>query len=298
MLSILIPTYNYDITQLVKNLHEQVKACDIPFEILCIDDGSKEHYSNTNAAINSLEHTSYIINSTNQGRTATRHQLSTKASYKWLLWLDADTQPKHTNFIKQYLSYTNSDYDAIYGGFAYHKTPPESHMRLRWEYGRQKEEQDASIRNKRPYKTIISANFLIKKSLFQTISSRITGHNYGQDNHFGALLKTTNSKVLHIPNEVYHLGFESSISYIKKKEDAARTLLDFYYSDNTIKHDNDLLYTFTRLKKNGVTPLFSWLFRKLQKSLLKNLTSNKPNITFLQLYRLGFMCEEDRKRNV
>ena len=41
MLSILIPTYNYNIEALVAELHAQSTACDIDFEILCYDDGSK-----------------------------------------------------------------------------------------------------------------------------------------------------------------------------------------------------------------------------------------------------------------
>ena len=40
MLSILIPTYNYDVEALVTELHAQSTACGVDFEILCYDDGS------------------------------------------------------------------------------------------------------------------------------------------------------------------------------------------------------------------------------------------------------------------
>ena len=42
MLSILIPTYNYDVFPLVENIHRQCKEATIDFEILINDDASKE----------------------------------------------------------------------------------------------------------------------------------------------------------------------------------------------------------------------------------------------------------------
>ena len=41
MLSVLIPTYNYNAVSLVKELHKQLLDSNIVFEIICIDDGSK-----------------------------------------------------------------------------------------------------------------------------------------------------------------------------------------------------------------------------------------------------------------
>ena len=38
MLSILIPTYNYDVTELVNTLHEQCLQAKLTFEILVLDD--------------------------------------------------------------------------------------------------------------------------------------------------------------------------------------------------------------------------------------------------------------------
>ena len=41
MMSILIPTYNYNAFPLVKAIYEQAQNIDIPFEIICRDDGSQ-----------------------------------------------------------------------------------------------------------------------------------------------------------------------------------------------------------------------------------------------------------------
>ena len=62
MLSILIPTFNYDITALVVEVHKQSKSCNIVFEILVFDDASRDlENKKNNASINTLENTSYTI---------------------------------------------------------------------------------------------------------------------------------------------------------------------------------------------------------------------------------------------
>ena len=41
MLSVLIPTYNYNAFFLVDKIHQQLILAQIAFEIICFDDGSK-----------------------------------------------------------------------------------------------------------------------------------------------------------------------------------------------------------------------------------------------------------------
>ena len=60
MLSILIPTYNYDITKLVTDLHQQATDLEIVFEIIVMEDGS-EKYITENQKINALSGCRSII---------------------------------------------------------------------------------------------------------------------------------------------------------------------------------------------------------------------------------------------
>ena len=57
-LSILIPCYNWDVYQLIKDLQKQcIEEYSIDnFEILCIEDGSKNYFQNnhSNNLINNL----------------------------------------------------------------------------------------------------------------------------------------------------------------------------------------------------------------------------------------------------
>jgi len=296
MLSILIPVYNFNVVTLVNTIHEQARLCNIDFEIICLDDHSNEDISKANSVINALNNTSYVINTENQGRNKTRLLLCEKATYDWLLFLDADVIPKNNNHISNYLTLLDSDYDAVYGGFAYYDKPPKKPYKLRWQYGRHREEVKADQRNKKPYKVIISANFIIKKAVFKTINEQIVGNYYGEDNQLGALLKSNAVKVFHIDNEVYHLGIEPSDMYLKKKEQAALTLLHLYNSNSSIDHDNDLLALFETIKRYRFAGIFAFSHKIFKGLLRKNLIGNHPSISALQWYRIGFMCFEDKKQ--
>ena len=104
MLSILIPTYNYNTLKLVKNLQYQGVKSDVNFEILVLDDASSNSQCSTeNKKINALDHCSFLENEKNVGRTATRNILANKAKYNWLLFLDADVTPLDDKLIASYV---------------------------------------------------------------------------------------------------------------------------------------------------------------------------------------------------
>ena len=108
MLSILIPTYNYSILQLVQNIHQQCIVSSIVFEIICLDDHSNFDFQLENQKINELAHCFYFKNETNLGRTRTRQILAEKAKFNWVLFLDADVIPQIIELINQ-----NKDYYEI-----------------------------------------------------------------------------------------------------------------------------------------------------------------------------------------
>lgn len=289
----MIPVYNYNVVALVTHIHSQLQLCSVPFEIIALDDASTSNVVHDNNSLSNLEFTSYIKSNNNLGRTNARQYLAEKASYEWLLFLDADVMPKTEIFISNYLKCTDSDYEAVYGGFAYHEDLPDSNYRLRWTYGKTHEQISAKERNKRPYKVIISANFMIKKSVFIEINSEIEDKGYGFDNYFAALLKMNSVKVFHIDNEVYHLGIETSKGYLKKKENAAETLLSLYKANKIESHQNDLLLLFIKLKRFKFHYIFSWVYKLLKKPFQHNLLGSKPSMNLLQLYRISYMCHKD-----
>jgi hypothetical protein len=293
MLSVLIPTYNYNVISLVTELHRQLTKESVVFEILCLDDGSKLDVLETNRNIEAFSNTSLLVSNTTNGSLKSRVLLSEKSKYKWLLFIDADTLPKSDTYILNYLKAIDFNKNVFFGGFAYYNNPPENDYMLRWKYGRTHEQVPAKKRNKNPYKLIISSNFLIKKEAFQKLNLHIENSSYGFDNYFSAQLKQNKISIMHLDNEVYHLGIEPSSVYLKKKEQAAESLL-FLSNSNLMKdHDVSLLNLFITLKKVKLNFLISKLYRMLNKTMRKNLTSSNPSIKILQLYRIGYLCSID-----
>lgn len=293
MLSILIPVYNYNISDLVKNIHQQAIEANIIFEIICFDDHSTKHVTANRACIELTKHSKLISSAKNIGRTGARQRLSESASFPWLLFLDADVIPKSNRFIKNYMEAILSGHDAYFGGFAYLKDIPEKQTTLRWKYGKKFEEVDAVIRNRKPYQIIISANFLIKKTVFNKIHTQITKKSYGLDNIFASLLKQNNVKVLHLNNQAYHLGLEKNEIFLKKTETAVNTLLWGFNNRKIAKHDNKLLSIFENLRKFRLNYLMAFLYKMFSLKMKKQLSGPNPDIYLLQVYKALYICYED-----
>jgi hypothetical protein len=149
----------------------------------------------------------------------------------------------------------------------------------------------------KPYQVIISANFLIKKIVFNEINSKINRKSYGLDNYFAALLKQNEMKVLHINNEVLHFGLENSQTYLNKVEECIVTLLWLYNDKKMIKHNNKLLSVFIKVKRFKLNYLMSFLYHIFNSSIKKNLLSSTPNLFLLQLYKILYISRIDLNKN-
>jgi hypothetical protein len=293
MISILIPVYNYNSSNLVCEIHKQATNANIEFEIICFDDCSEKYIYENKISTDSLPNTRIINSEKNLGRIQARQILSDESVYEWLLFLDADILPKSDKFIEHYVNTTNSDYDVVYGGFAYKKEPPNNDSILRWKYGKTFEEIDAEKRNINPYQVIISANSFIKKSVFKKVNSKIERKSYGLDNYFAALLKQNNISVLHINNEVYHFGLENSVVYLKKVEESIITLLWLYNERKMVEHKNKLLSIFVNVKRFKLNYLMSFIYHIFNLKIKRNLLSKNPNMVLLQLYKILYICYKD-----
>jgi len=297
MLSVLIPVYNYNITQLVNELHKQLVASNIDFEIICLDDKSNQDIIDLNLSIGSLSNTTYKLSDKNNGIALNRQILVAAAIYDWIILIDADVELRDENYISNYLNIIEKGNNFIFGGFAYKNIKPKNTHLLRWKYGKKYEAISAKQRNPNPYKVTIAANMLAKKDNYKSLDLSSIGNNYAMDYFFGALLKENNQKVLHIDNQVYHLGIESSPKYLKKKERAVETLLKLYSSKRIKIHSNSLLKVFILLKKTKLVYVFNVFYKWFGSKLKHNLTSHNPSINLLQFYKLSYMCYSYLKKN-
>lgn len=293
MISVLIPTYNYDVRELVTTIHKLCVNEKITFEILILDDCSTDLLSyELNQKISNLSNVTFSKNETNQGRTATRNKLAESAKFDWLLFLDADVLPKADSFISNYLKTMSEAYDCIFGGICYTKEAPQQEQLLRWLYGKLREAKAVDQRNTHPF-DIISQNLLIKKKIF--FDCNPSEYNfYGMDILFSYNLKKTQAKMLHIDNPVIHHGLESSASFLDKSLKAVESTYKMEKAGLISEDARPLQRAYLKLKKARSLSSFQKTYKLIASRAEKNLTSKNPSIRLLDAYKLNYYIKLKR----
>jgi glycosyltransferase involved in cell wall biosynthesis len=287
VLSILIPLYNYNASALVLKLHSLASVEGIPFEIICIDDASSQIYSQ-NAELSTLSNVTYQRLDKNIGRSALRNLLAQQAQYPYLLFIDTDMAVLFDDYLQQYLQHAN-EYDLIYGGIVYEPDLKNATHALRWKYGQYREQIPYYERKNNPYFTVKTCNLFIKREVFNSIKFNENIREYGhEDTLFSVEIARRKLTVLHVHSPLFHLGLEDADTYLCKVETACQSL--YFIAKNYLSEEEKyhirLLYFYTRIQKMGLLWLLKFMYKFFEKSILKNLHSNNPSLTFLDLYKV------------
>ncbi|WP_299216471.1 glycosyltransferase family 2 protein [uncultured Dokdonia sp.] len=283
MLSILIPTYNYTIYNLIQEISRQAEAMAIPYEIIVSDDHSSQ-YQEENKKITSFPHTKYLEQTQNLGRTKNRELLAHTAKYSWILFLDADVIPASKDFIKNYIHAIHDEIDLIFGGISYQEKSPNKNQYLRWFYGKHREAQAVEKRQKHPW-FVISQNLLSKKELF--LKANVSKENrYGLDNLFSHQLKKLEARIIHIDNPIIHLGLEENPVFLKKSVEAVETTIHYEHIGMMESYVSRLQKSYQFLKRTKLTGLFVSLIQPLKKRIERNLLGKSPSLFLFDLYKL------------
>jgi hypothetical protein len=290
MLSILIPTYNYNLYPLVSEVRKQCVESRIDFEILCQDDASNL-FNIENQRINNLENCNFSINDSNLGRGKNINFLAEKAKFGWLLIMDCDTLPTQNNYIQNYISQINKAEKVVFGGIEYQKQQPANDQLLRWFYGNARESLSVEKRNTNPNGNALTSNIFIQKKVFVSnkFDESITKYGY-EDLVFLSDLKKKGILVKHIENPTYHLGLETSQQFLDKTKTALENLKLITKTTSLDSSESKILKVSTLLKNLHLTSLISFLFKKLERKMEGNLLSAKPSLLLFDLYKLGFYC--------
>ncbi len=285
MLSILIPVYNYDITALVKDLHVQGEACRVPFEIICLDDGSSSKFKTINSNINNSKSVTYEELSQNLGRSRIRNKLAEKASYEYLLFMDCDSKVVSDHYLKAYLDRLQPN-TLLYGGRCYQKTAPnEANLMLHWKYGTEREAKSAEERQLSPYHSFMTNNFLVPKKLFDTIKFDESLVQYGhEDTLFGLELMKKGIPILHFGNPLEHTGLEQSKVFLNKTKQALENLNALYKENKGIQ--TRLLTYYHKLQRWGLHRFLNLLNLVAGKLINNNLVSPNPSLFLFDFYKL------------
>ena len=290
MLSILIPTYNYNAYPLVEELHKQCIELGIVFEILCQDDASKSALNINNEKINSLSNCNFISLEKNVAHRQNRNLLAKRAKYEYLLFLDGDSIVINSHYIKNYIN-NLKEYDVIYGGRLHPENYPSNQQILRWKYGKFIEDKLAKDRLKKPYKCLLFNNTIIKKECFNKVKFDTEITLYGHDDtQLSYQLSLIPSKIHHIDNQIKHGDIDSNEVYINKTKNSIKSLLVLYASKKIDYRYVSLLKLYVFLKTTKLH-LIALLFYKIFKNTMtKNLVSNNPSLIVFNLFRISYMC--------
>ena len=287
-LSILIPTFNYNVFPLVSRLHAQLVAAHCTFEIVVYDDCSTAP-EKENEHINSLSHSSYTVLNENIGRSAIRNKLANDANYEVLLFLDADTMVIRDDFIAKYIENLNPHSEIIYGGITYQDQPPHRSELLRWKYGNEREALPVSERLKEPHLRFLTLNFLIRKNVFERLKFNEDIPNLRHEDTLFALdSKKKGIKVDHIDNPVMHLGLETSEVFLRKSRESVDALILFVKEGLIDAGETALSAKAEALKKQGMAAPIRSVYDTFGKMMERNLLSGSPSLFIFDLYRLGY----------
>ncbi|SEG15627.1 Glycosyltransferase, GT2 family [Halpernia humi] len=294
-ISVCIPVFNFDVSNLVSDLKCEIEKSNLDADIILIDDASNKEFRDKNKQLIS-PNCYYIQLDKNLGRSKIRNLFLNYIATEYLLFLDCDCEIIKANFIQNYLDFirVNPLAEVVYGGRILPKETPESQYLLRWKFAQQRENLNLQARKSKPWLSFQTNNFLIKKNLFKKHQFDENFNTYGYEDLLFALnLKTENIKIHHFENSVLNIDLETNTRYLKKVEESMATLAEMLQSPKSAKMASEIKVAKAHsfLKKYGLKTIFKHIF-KSQKTKLKNTLLNNPqSLRSLDFYKLGLLCE-------
>jgi glycosyltransferase involved in cell wall biosynthesis len=290
-LSVLIPNYNWDITTLINELHQQLVEAQISFEILCFDDAQDSEFTEKNIEVNPLENVTYRVNPKSLGRSKNRNELGQASHHNYLLFLDGDAGiEENKNFIANYLKWANPEV-VVCGGTAYSATAPtDINFRLRYLYGKSREEKAALKRQEEPWNDFSTFNFLIPRAIFMELMFDENLSEYGhEDTVFGNELKYRCVPIKHTDNAAQHLGLDTNAVFLEKTKKGVenlRRLIDVGLVDEDVK----LYAWYAKTRAVFMTAPIGALYLRLYKKWEAQLSGPNPTLKLFDLYKLAYLC--------
>ncbi|MDR2835758.1 MAG: glycosyltransferase family 2 protein [Bacteroidales bacterium] len=290
MISICIPTYNYDISNLIFRLNELLPILEIEYEIIVMEDGSEYEFSQQNEKkIKDIPNVNHIILPKNIGRSAIRNKLAETSRFNKLIFLDSDIKIDDHNFIKNYLD--NIKYPIIYGGTKCDKLQKNDNCSLRYTCETEKIDKNFTRR-------FTTANFMADKEIFNKVKFREFLTKYGhEDTLFAYELEKNGISVKYIDNPVIHLALDINEIFLEKTE---QSIINIFEIEKNANIDKDFLNYIAMLKFYNehktiikiIFPFVNMFNKQIKKYLIK---SKNPKLVIFDLYKLIFYTKNKKR---
>lgn len=290
MLSICLPVFNTDVRKLVNKLTDQSARLPFPVEIIILDDASESSCRVLYAGLPGIVKVELLAQ--NVGRSVIRNRFAGLVRYDWMLFLD-DGVDVGDDFLEGYSVYAQGSEVVVVCGGKRNGSRPAFNQLLRWRYAGKRENLPAGLRSSKPYRSFVTGNFLIHRSVFQQVRFEESMKGYGhEDTLFGFELKLAGVPVLHIDNPVIIRQFDRVGPYLKKTREGIHNLkrvlkLVDYHPD--LVEDIRLLQVYQQLPCSVSGGCFKGLARPLFHLSGFLMRMGIPSLRLLDLYKLSYL---------
>lgn len=299
MLSILIPTYNYDCTSLVLTLFEQASALKntlkgtFDFEILVSDDASpRKEFLPLYEKLQEEGKCRFFALAENVGRARIRNYLASQSQFDYLLFIDCDALVCTDDFVRQYWEARRKG-NVVCGALQNLAVcPPGGELRYTYEKAAERQ-RPAAVRTQNPYAYFTTFNVMFQRKVFAHLlfDERCTEYGY-EDALMGLMLEHEGYSIAHIDNPLIHNGIDPSAVYLEKIETSLRVL---HRLGDPLQSASALVRLERRLKSLGVLPFLHWGYKRYSAKMRDNLVSPHPSMLMLKLYKLGYYASLDKR---
>ena len=291
-LSIPIPVYNDDATRLVHSLSRQAQTLTgLSYEIVVFDDGSSQsQMRQANEELVSLPGCRYVYSPHHSCRAAMRNDMHRQGKYQWHLMVDARLSLVYDDFLMRYLQSGVGIGEVVCGGVCVDggdQTHRLYRQNLRFRYEKHEERNHScETRKAHPYLSFRTTNFFYHVSVLDQVPYDERVHGYGyEDVLLGKALCEKKIHVYHIDNPVAYTEFEDNECYLRKVEEALRTLRQFEGELRDYSPLLKMLGALERLHLLGLVRIWHALASYWER---KALYGKKPSLLTLKLYKLGY----------
>lgn len=234
----------------------------------------------------------YIQLESNVGRACIRNLFLKYAQYPYLLFIDCDSIIPD-GYLQRYVAELDSRPSVVCGGRVYDVESNDRAHRLRYTYGVQCESKNAEVRRKNPYRSFMTNNFMVHRSVLEQVpfDERISRYGH-EDTLFGYRLMQQGIPVTHIENPVVNGDVEPNGEFLRKTQEGLCNLVEIYRwlcGDKDFVQQVSLLRfheKVNRLHLNWVVRLPYGLFRKWLESGFES--GRRVGKRWFMFYKLGY----------
>lgn len=277
MLSILIPTYNYDCSSLVYDLNSLCIQSGIEYEIVVGNDGSTKNLQNLKNLTQTLKNFRFLDFKENRGRSIIRNTLAREAKYEKLLFIDSDMKVYKSDFIQQYIK---ENAPIVAGGIKVLEDKNPTYI-LHKKYEKVRSTNIAT-----------TSNLLVRKDVFDEVRFIENVKKYGYEDIIFSHRLDKMYGIKFIYNPLIHNGPIPTDVFIERITESTDVLIELYKNDKyhkDIVESSKLLRAYLKIRK--VKGLYILLFKLTREFIIKQLRSKNPSMFLMDLYKLGILCQ-------